>query len=129
MQTLIEASASPESRALGRSLLPSECFADAGNSLVKVPLDERGGEPQHAIPRASERRRSYRVRESNLDGTTSRRDAYRGPAREAQRRRVPPPRAARFGAASGVEGPGARSRPQGDEHARPPRDALRKEQP
>jgi hypothetical protein len=40
---------------------------------------------------------------------------------------APPPRAA-LGAASGVEGPGARSSPQGCEHARPFRAAQRTEQ-
>jgi len=39
------------------------------------------------------------------------------------------PRARRLGAASGVEGPGARSSPQGCEHVRPFRAAQRKEQP
>ena len=39
------------------------------------------------------------------------------------------PRARRLCAASGVEGPGARSSPQGCEHVRPFRSAQRKEQP
>jgi len=39
------------------------------------------------------------------------------------------PRAPRLGAATGVEGPGARSSPQGCEHVRPFRAAQRKEQP
>ena len=41
----------------------------------------------------------------------------------------PPPRAARFGAASGVEGPGRAQRLQRREHDRPHNDAHRKEQP